>query len=155
MNPHFRYLVSSAKKLGIEVIDRCNLMILHEPGYEDMAQFLADNKVVVTASLPCYSEQNVEKQRGKGIFEGSISALQNLNSLGYGVDPDLQLHLVYNPQDLNLPPGQTELEDDYKRILKDDYDIEFNQLFTITNMPISRFEAGCWQKACMKNIWEF
>lgn len=142
MNPHFRYLVSSAKDLGVEVIDRCNLMILHEPGYEDMAQFLADNKVTITASLPCYSEQNVEKQRGKGIFDGSVSALQMLNRLGYGTDPELQLNLVYNPQDLNLPPAQVELEADYKRILKENYDIEFNQLYTITNMPISRF--GGW-----------
>ncbi len=142
MNPHFRYLVSSARALDIEVIDRCNLMILHEPGYEDTAEFLADNQVTITASLPCYSEQNVEKQRGKGIFEGSISALQQLNALGYGSDPALQLNLVYNPQDLNLPPAQAGLEADYKRILRDNHDIVFNQLFTITNMPISRF--GGW-----------
>lgn len=142
MNPHFRYLVSSARELGIEVIDRCNLMILHEPGYEDLAQFLADNKVTITASLPCYSEENVEKQRGKGIFDGSIQALKILNGLGYGADPELQLNLVYNPQGLNLPPGQAELEADYKRILKENYAIEFHQLFTITNMPISRF--GGW-----------
>ena len=150
MNPHFRYLVTSARELGIEVVDRCNLMILHEPDYESTAKFLADNKVIITASLPCYSEQNVEKQRGKGIFEGSISALQNLNSLGYGTNPDLQLNLVYNPQDLNLPPGQADLEADYKRILKDEHNIEFNQLFTITNMPISRF--GGWLLA--KGLYE-
>ncbi|MDC1436758.1 DUF3641 domain-containing protein, partial [Gammaproteobacteria bacterium] len=98
----------------------------------------------------CHSEQNVEKQRGKGIFEGSIAVLQELNSLGYGVDPDLQLNLVYNPQDLNLPPGQESLEADYKRILKEDHNIEFNQLFTITNMPISRF--GGWLLA--KGLYE-
>ena len=150
MNPHFRYLVSSARELGIEVIDRCNLMILHEPGYEDTAQFLLDNKVTITASLPCYTEQNVEKQRGKGIFEGSISALQMLNDLGYGINSELQLNLVYNPQDLNLPPAQVGLEADYKRILKESYNIEFNQLYTITNMPISRF--GGWLLA--KGLYE-
>ncbi|MAY02153.1 MAG: radical SAM protein [Gammaproteobacteria bacterium] len=139
MNPHFRYLVSAARKRGVEVIDRCNLMILLEPGYEDMADFLADNKVTITASLPCYSEENVEKQRGKGIFDGSIRALQKLNSLSYGKQEDLQLNLVYNPQNLNLPPPQAGLEADYKRILKDNFAIEFNELFTITNMPISRF----------------
>jgi len=139
MNPHFKYLVSSARALGVEVVDRCNLMILHEPGYESMAAFLAANKVVITASLPCYLEENVAKQRGKGIFDGSITALQQLNDLGYGLDPELQLNLVYNPVNLNLPPAQKGLEADYKRILKDEYNISFNQLFTITNMPISRF----------------
>ena len=150
MNPHFRYLVSSARKLGIEVIDRCNLIILLEPGYENMAQFLFDNKVIITASLPCHSEQNVEKQRGKGIFEGSISALKMLNDLGYGINPDLQLNLVYNPQDLNLPPAQIDLEAEYKSILKESHNIEFNQLYTITNMPISRF--GGWLLA--KGLYE-
>tara|TARA_R110000824_G_scaffold288508_2_gene476520 strand:+ start:91678 stop:92640 length:963 start_codon:yes stop_codon:yes gene_type:complete len=150
MNPHFRHLVSSARAMGIEVIDRCNLMILLEPAYENTAQFLADHKVNITASLPCYSEQNVEKQRGKGIFDGSIKALQQLNKLGYGIDPDLVLNLVYNPQDLNLPPGQAGLEADYKRILREKYAIEFNQLFTITNMPISRF--GGWLLA--KGLYE-
>jgi len=139
MNPHFRYLVAEARALDVEVIDRCNLMILLEEGYEDLGQFLADNQVIITASLPCYLEENVEKQRGKGIFDGSISALQQLNTLGYGRDEKLQLNLVYNPIDLNLPPPQAGLEADYKRILKDKFDIDFNQLFTITNMPISRF----------------
>jgi len=139
MNPHFRYLVEQAGALGVEVIDRCNLMILHEPGYEDLAEFLARQKVTVTASLPCYLEENVEKQRGKGIYDGSIKALGQLNALGYGRDPDLKLNLVYNPIDLNLPPAQAGLEADYKRILKDNFDIDFNHLFTITNMPISRF----------------
>ena len=139
MNPHFRYLVEQASKREIEIIDRCNLMILHEPGYEDLAQFLAQQKVSITASLPCYSEENVTKQRGKGIFAGSIEALQILNRHGYGVNPDLTLNLVYNPVDLNLPPNQANLETDYKKILARDYGIQFNQLFTITNMPISRF----------------
>ncbi len=139
MNPHFRYLVTEARKLDVEVIDRCNLMILLEPGYEDLAQFLADQQVTITASLPCYLEENVEKQRGKGIYNGSIEALKLLNSLGYGVQDNLKLNLVYNPIDLNLPPEQSGLEADYKRILKQQFDIDFNQLFTITNMPISRF----------------
>jgi len=139
MNSHFRYLVSEARKMDVEVIDRCNLMILLEPGYEDLAQFLADQQVVVTASLPCYLEENVEKQRGKGIYDGSIEALKLLNNLGYGIQDELQLNLVYNPVDLNLPPEQSGLEADYKRILKEQFGIVFNQLFTITNMPISRF----------------
>jgi len=139
MNPHFRYLVTEARKMDVEVIDRCNLMILLEPGYVDLAQFLADQQVVVTASLPCYLEENVEKQRGKGIYDGSIEALKLLNNLGYGIQDELQLNLVYNPVDLNLPPEQSGLEADYKRILKEQFGIVFNQLFTITNMPISRF----------------
>jgi len=139
MNPHFKYLVEQARSLGVEVIDRCNLTILREPGYEDMAAFLAENRVTVTASLPCYSEQNVERQRGKGVFHDSIEALKTLNQLGYGIDPGLQLNLVYNPDGLNLPPPQQALEIDYKRELKAAHGLVFNQLFTITNMPISRF----------------
>jgi len=139
MNPHFKYLVEQARAMGVEVIDRCNLTILREPGYEDMAAFLAGNRVTITASLPCYSEQNVERQRGKGVFYDSIEALKLLNQLGYGIDPDLHLNLVYNPDGLNLPPSQQTLEADYKRELKADHGLVFNQLFTITNMPISRF----------------
>lgn len=139
MNPHFRYLVKEARARGVEVIDRCNLMILLEEGYEDLAEFLAHNEVIITASLPCYLEENVEKQRGKGIYDGSIEALKKLNALGYGIDSNLQLNLVYNPVELNLPPPQEPLEADYKRILGEKYGIVFNQLFTITNMPISRF----------------
>jgi radical SAM/Cys-rich protein len=139
MNIHFRYLVTEARRLGVEVIDRCNLIILNETGYEDLGEFLASQQVVITASLPCYLESNVEQQRGKGIYGGSIDALRNLNVLGYGRDPSLQLNLVYNPQGLNLPPAQEGLQADYKRELKARFDIDFNQLFTITNMPISRF----------------
>lgn len=139
MNPHFRYLVTQARALDVEVIDRCNLMILHEPGYEDLAAFLAEQGVTITASLPCYLEENVEKQRGKGIYDGSMSALKMLNDLGYGKNASLQLNLVYNPIDLNLPPAQAGLEADYKRVLSEKFGIVFNQLFTITNMPISRF----------------
>ncbi len=146
MNPHFRYLVRAARDLGIEVIDRCNLTILHEEGYEGLAEFLAEMKVTVTASLPCYSEENVEKQRGKGVFIESIEALQLLNKLGYGVDGERQLNLVFNPIDAVLPPPQVQLEADYKEELKANYGIEFDQLFTITNMPISRFGSVLMSK---------
>jgi radical SAM/Cys-rich protein len=123
----------------MEVIDRCNLMILLEAGYEDLADFLAEQQVTITASLPCYLEENVEKQRGKGIYTGSIEALQRLNALGYGKNPALQLNVVYNPAGLHLPPPQAGLEADYKRELGDRYGIVFNQLYSMTNMPISRF----------------
>ena len=139
MNPHFRDLVLAAKARGLHVIDRCNLTILREPGYEDLAAFLAEHRVEVTASLPCYSEQNVSEQRGKGVFERSIEALQQLNALGYGRRPDLDLHLVYNPNGTFLPPSQQRLEQDYKKQLAEEYGIQFNRLLTITNMPISRF----------------
>ncbi|NKB31972.1 MAG: radical SAM/Cys-rich domain protein [Pseudomonadales bacterium] len=139
LNEHFKYLVREARKTGIEVIDRCNLTILEEPGFEDMAEFLAEQGVTVTASLPCYMEQNVEKQRGKNVYWESVAALKKLNALGYGVDNDKQLNLVFNPDGLNLPPAQDGLEEDYQRELKAEHGIVFNQLFTITNMPISRF----------------
>ncbi len=139
MNPHFRYLVSAARAMDVQVIDRSNLTILLEPGYEYLAEFLAQRQVGITASLPCYSEQNVDQQRGKGVFEHSIEALQRLNSLGYGKDAALPLHLVYNPTGSSLPPPQGELQDDYKRELSAQFDIDFNDLFTITNMPINRF----------------
>jgi radical SAM/Cys-rich protein len=139
LNPHFKYLVRAARAVGVEVIDRCNLTILGEEGFEDMAEFLASEAVIITASLPCYMEQNVEKQRGKGVYRESIAALKRLNALGYGSKPELQLNLVYNPDGVNLPPAQAELEQDYKRELASSHGIVFNQLFTITNMPISRF----------------
>ena len=137
--PEFRKLVLGARALGHNVIDRCNLTILFEPGFEDLAQFLADNQVQVVASLPCYSSANVDKQRGKGTFSKSIEALQLLNSLGYGQDPNLELNLVYNPVGAHLPPAQAKLEADYKVRLHEDFGIVFNHLFTITNMPISRY----------------
>ncbi|MGM8884570.1 arsenosugar biosynthesis radical SAM (seleno)protein ArsS [Psychrobacter sp. 1U2] len=142
MHKDFKYLVKEACALGVKVIDRCNLTILMEEGYEDMAQFLADNGVEVVASLPCYSLENVDKQRGKGAFDDSILGLHKLNALGYGkADTDLTLNLVYNPQGATLPPNQQMLEADYKRELKEHFDIEFNQLFALTNMPIQRFGA--------------
>ncbi len=139
MNPHFCYLVEEATKRGVSVTDRCNLTILLESGYEYLAEFLVKHKVIITASLPCYAEQNVDKQRGKGVFQESIAALKKLNSLGYGIDPSLELNLVYNPDGVNLPPSQVMLEQEYKTNLKAEYNIEFDQLLTITNMPISRF----------------
>lgn len=140
MNPHFTYLVHAARELGVEVIDRCNLTILREPDYDWLAPFLASEAVVVVASLPCYSEANVASQRGKGVFEASIAALHDLNALGYGMG-DLPLHLVYNPTGPFLPPAQESLEHDYKRELLLQYGIHFDRLFTLANMPISRFGA--------------
>ncbi len=139
LNPHFRYLVAAARERGIEVIDRCNLTVLFEPGQEDLAEFLAEHRVTITASLPCYLEDNVEKQRGKGVYRDSISALQYLNKLGYGRQSELALNLVYNPVGPVLPPPQEQLQADYQRELKVQFGIDFNQLFTITNMPVSRF----------------
>jgi len=140
MNPHFRYLVEQASKLGITVIDRCNLVILEEDGYEDLAEFLAEHNVTVVASLPCYLEENVDKQRGDGVFQKSLAALKRLNTLGYGQkDSNLILDLVFNPQGPSLPPAQQPLEHSYKAHLQQHYDIVFNHLYTITNMPIKRF----------------
>ncbi|MFK8067605.1 MAG: arsenosugar biosynthesis radical SAM (seleno)protein ArsS [Gammaproteobacteria bacterium] len=141
MNPHFRDLVIAARSEGCKVIDRCNLTILQQEGFETTAEFLAENQVEIVASLPCYLEDNVDKQRGDGVFIESIKSLQKLNSLGYGKleNPELVLNLVYNPQGISLPPAQKELEIAYKQHLKQDYGINFNSLFTITNMPIKRF----------------
>lgn len=142
MNPHFRYLVREARAMGVQVVDRCNLIILNEPGYEDLAEFLAGHGVHVVASLPCYMEDNVEKQRGKGVFDGSMTAIAKLNDQGYGGDESgLQLDLVYNPVGAHLPPPQQSLQADYQRELGERFGIRFNQLLTITNMPISRFGA--------------
>lgn len=140
MNPEFCRLVSAARALGVHVIDRCNLTILMEPGYEGLAAFLADNRVEVVASLPCYSFENVDKQRGKGVFDKSIQALQRLNALGYGQSSEgLQLNLVYNPQGPVLPPDQTSLQADYKRELFDHFGVVFDGLYALANMPINRF----------------
>ncbi len=140
MNPHFRDLVSGARTLGIKVIDRCNLTILSEAGYEGLTEFLAEQQVEVVASLPCYLEDNVNAQRGNGVFHDSIEGLKKLNALGYGkANSGLTMNLVYNPQGAVLPPPQGPLEAAYKTHLKEHYEIEFNQLFTITNMPIKRF----------------
>jgi len=142
LNPHFRMLVAEARALGCRVIDRCNLTILSEPGHEDLAAFLADHQVEVTASLPCYTEELVDRQRGEGVYARSIEGIRQLNALGYA-DPGsgLVLNLVYNPQGPTLPPPQEALEADYKRVLGDTFGIRFNQLFTLANMPIQRFGA--------------
>jgi radical SAM/Cys-rich protein len=140
LNPHFRHLVAAARALGVHVIDRCNLTILNEPGQEDLAGFLAAHRVEVIASLPCYLEDNVDRQRGKGVFAGSIVALRKLNALGYGIaDTGLVLNLVYNPQGPTLPPPQGPLEDAYRSHLRSGYGVEFNRLYTMANMPIQRF----------------
>ena len=140
LNPHFRGLVRDARALGVRVIDRCNLTILSEPGQEDLADFLADQRVEVTASLPCYSRDNVDRQRGDGVFERSIAGLRRLNALGYGDGASGRvLNLVYNPQGPSLPPPQQALEQDYKRELMDHFGIRFDHLFALTNMPIQRF----------------
>ena len=141
LNEEFRRLVVQARAMGLRVIDRCNLTILSEPGFEDLAQFLASQQVEITASLPCYSPANVDRQRGDGVFDRSIAGLQQLNALGYGQDahPELVLNLVYNPQGASLPPSQVELQADYKRELLKHFGIRFNHLFALTNMPVQRF----------------
>src|SRR6266513_424021 len=143
MIPDFRYFVERVCALEPtrHVIDRCNLTVLLESGYEDLAEFLAKRKVEIIASMPCYTPESVNAQRGEGVFEGSIKALQHLNSLGYGAEPDLPLHLVYNPVGAFLPGPQAELETDYKRELKKHFGIVFGKLYTLTNLPIARFAA--------------
>jgi len=140
INPQFRHLVASARAAGVRVLDRCNLTILSEPGHEDLAQFLAAERVEIVASLPCYTPELVDRQRGAGVYERSIAGIQALNAFGYGREGSgLTLDLVYNPQGPSLPPPQAKLEADYKRILGDKFGIEFNRLFTLANMPIQRF----------------
>ena len=140
LNPHFRYLVARARSLGAKVIDRCNLTILFEEGQEDLAPFLADHQVEIVASLPCYTEELVDRQRGKGVYDKSVRAIRRLNELGYGREGSgLVLNLVYNPQGASLPPAQETLEADYKRILGEAFGIAFNGLYTMANMPIQRF----------------
>ena len=137
LHPHFRELVTRARELGVRVIDRCNLTVLFEAGQEDLPDFLSKNEVEITASLPCYTEELVDRQRGKGVYEKSIRAIRRLNALGYG--GRLPLNLVYNPQGPSLPPAQDKLEADYKRILGETFGIAFNRLLTLANMPIQRF----------------
>ncbi len=140
MNPHFRWLVAEARALGRRVIDRCNLTILIAPGFEDLPEFLAEHQVEIVASLPCYLEENVDRQRGDHVFQRSLEALRRLNALGYGQpDSSLSLTLVFNPTGPTLPPDQQQLEAVYRSELRARYKIEFTRLFTITNLPISRF----------------
>jgi radical SAM/Cys-rich protein len=144
MNPHFRELVVALKQRGLHLLDRCNPTILQQPGYEEMHLFLAEHGVEIVASLPCYLEDNVDKQRGNGVFDQSIAALQKLNAIGYGKElaegTQLKLDLVFNPVGYSLPPDQSELEAAYKQHLLNEYGIVFNTLWTITNMPIKRYE---------------
>jgi len=140
LNPNFRYLVGEARRSGRQVIDRCNLTVFFVPGQEDTPQFLRELRVQIVASLPCYSKETVEAQRGNGVFDKSVRALKLLNKMGYGGEgTGLELDLVYNPLDGSLPPPQAELESDYKKELKESFGIEFNRLYAITNMPIKRF----------------
>jgi radical SAM/Cys-rich protein len=140
LNPHFTTLVEAATTLGVRVVDRCNLAILQEPGQHGLAPFLARQRVEVVASMPCYLQENVDAQRGKGTFDANIQGLQQLNRLGYGEPGSgLILNLVYNPQGASLPPPQQTLEVDYKRVLLEQYGIRFNRLLTIANLPIHRF----------------
>ena len=139
LNDHFEYLIIEAKKLGCHVIDRCNLTVLLEPGKNYLFDFFKNNKVEIIASLPCYEESNVDAQRGKSVFKKSIEVLKELNKSGYGYKRDLVINLVYNPQGPVLPPNQQDLENKYKKILKEEHGIIFNNLYLITNMPIARF----------------
>jgi len=141
LNPYFMDLVHSVRKMGVHVTDRCNLTIMEESGMEGLGEFLADHQVEIIGSLPCYLKENVDRQRGKGVFDTSIRALRKLNQLGYGQKgSELILNLVYNPLGPFLPPPQRVLEEDYRRELGERYGIFFNHLYTITNMPIHRFE---------------
>lgn len=147
LNPNFGYLVEQARALNINVMDRCNLTILNEPGQENLASFLASHQVEVTASLPCYLQNNVDQQRGKGVFDGSIQGLHKLNELGYGIEGSgLILNLVYNPVGPYLPPPQQVLQEEYKKHLSESYGVQFNHLFTIANMPIQRFGSALVSK---------
>tara|TARA_Y100001968_G_scaffold217938_1_gene200579 strand:+ start:59438 stop:60382 length:945 start_codon:yes stop_codon:yes gene_type:complete len=140
LHPKFKELIIKASNLNVDIIDRCNLTILNEPGYEYLSSFLAKNKVQITASLPCYLEENVDRQRGNGVFARSIKGLKTLNSFGYGIpNSNLLLNLVYNPTGAKLPPDQKVLEDLYKKELSEKYGIYFNNLHALANMPINRF----------------
>jgi len=152
LNRHFRYLVRAARILGAHVIDRCNLTVLAEPGQEDLAEFLAAQQVEIVASLPCYTEELVDRQRGKGVYQKSIRAILHLNALGYAREGSgLELNLVYNPQGPVLPPGQEQLEADYKRVLGVTFGIRFNRLYTLANMPIERFGSTLLSKGQFQN----
>ncbi|MFQ5546377.1 MAG: arsenosugar biosynthesis radical SAM (seleno)protein ArsS, partial [Acidiferrobacterales bacterium] len=139
MNPDFRHFVDAFITMGTEVISRCNLTVLFESGQEDLASWYAERQITLVCSLPCYSQKNVDAQRGRGVFDKSIKALQQLNKHGYGINEELTLDLVYNPGGASLPPPQSKLEAEYKQRLFDDFGIQFNRLLTITNLPINRF----------------
>ena len=161
MNPNFKWFVDAVKKLDRHVIVRSNLTILESNGFEDYAEFMANHKVEIVSSLPYYKKSFTDKQRGDGVFDKSIAAMKKLNALGYGKeDAELKFHLVYNPVGAYLPPSQSELEQDYKRELKNNFDIDFNNLYTITNMPISRFldyliQSGNYESYMQKLVDSF
>lgn len=159
MNPHFRWFVEEVSALGKQVIDRCNLTILRaNPKYHDLPEFFAKHKVQVVSSLPYFSKKRTDSQRGDGVFEDSIAALKMLNEVGYGKEgTGLELHLVYNPSGAFLPAGQATLQAEFKRQLKRKYDIDFNMLFAITNLPIARFldyllESGNYEEYMEKLV---
>ena len=141
MNPHFKPFIAEARRRGYRVQVRTNLTVLLEEGYESFPQFFRDHQVELVASMPCYLEENVDKQRGSGVYDGSIQALQRLNQHGYGIEPHLPLNLIYNPIGPSLPPSQEALEQDYKRELRNRFNIEFTSLLVLTNMPIGRFQT--------------
>lgn len=152
LNPHFRDLVRAGRERGLEVIDRCNLTVLYEEGQDDLADFLAENRARVVASMPCYSEANVDAQRGRGVFEKSIQALRDLNALGYG--SELPLDLMYNPGGGFLPPAAAKLEDAYRAELRDNFGVVFSSLLTLTNMPIKRFADYLVQKGELESYMQ-
>ena len=155
LHPEFKNLITSLSNKKVDIIDRCNLTIFFEEGYKDLPQFLAKNNVIVTASLPCYEKNNVEVQRGYGVFEKSIKAIKILNDLGYGKSKEgLILNLVYNPVKPILPPSQSVLEADYKKILNEKYNIFFNNLYTITNMPINRYADSLKREGELDNYYK-
>lgn len=155
LHKSFKRLVIAARAIGVRVIDRCNLTILFEPRQEDLAQFLADQRVDVVASMPCYSLENVDKQRGKGVFDLSIAGLQRLNALGYGKEgAGLSLNLVFNPQGASLPPDQARLQADYKRELFEHFGIVFNDLYALANMPIQRFGSTLISKGTFETYMQ-
>lgn len=156
LHEHFRYLVKMARAMrpDLDIIDRCNLTVLQEPSQHDLVEFLKKNRVHIVASMPCYSEENVDTQRGHGVFDRSIAALLALNDAGYGTNPDLQLDLVYNPLGAFLPPPQASLEVKYKEVLSENFGILFNQLFTMTNMPIKRFADFLHRRDELKEYME-
>jgi radical SAM/Cys-rich protein len=156
LHPQFRRLVTEARALGVEVIDRCNLTILLETGQEDLAEFLAAHRVTVIASLPCYQQERVDRQRGSGVFARSIEGLRRLNQLGYGKqDSGLFLHLVYNPSGPNLPPAQKPLEAAYIEALEHEHGVVFNELKVLTNMPIARFADQLQKEGLLQSYKDY
>jgi len=139
LHPDFVHLIEAARRLGRHVLDRCNLTVIFEPGMEGLPEFFKAHQVELVCSLPCYSQENVDKQRGRGTFDASIRALRLLNEIGYGQSDDLMLNLVYNPVGPHLPPPQDRLEQDYKKILGEQFGIVFHRLYSLTNMPITRY----------------